>query len=188
MSKIDPTLFSAHAHALEREYHQCPECGAELVVRHGKSGPFLGCSGYPTCQYIRSLSQPSVAIEKVLTGSSCPACGHELAIKKGRYGLFIGCTHFPTCLHIESQDDMAAMPLEVPCPSCGGGDLVGRTSRHGKLFYACDAFPRCKYVVNEPPVARPCPECGWGILVEKSTRQGKKLSCPQKLCHYQTDI
>ena len=82
MSKIDPTLFSAHAHALEREYHQCPECGAELVVRHGKSGPFLGCSGYPTCQYIRSLSQPSVAIEKVLTGSSCPLVAMSWPLKK----------------------------------------------------------------------------------------------------------
>ena len=188
MSKIDPTLFSAHEHALEREYHSCPECGAELVVRYGKSGPFLGCSAYPGCQYIRSVSQPGGAIEKVLSGSSCPACGHELAIRKGRYGLFIGCTHFPACQHIESQYEPAAMPQAVSCPACGVGHLVSRTSRHGKVFYACDGYPRCKYVVNEPPVAGPCPECGWPILVEKSTRHGKRVSCPQKLCHYQTDI
>lgn len=75
-----------------------------------------------------------------------------------------------------------------PAPACGVGHLVSRTSRHGKVFYACDGYPRCKYVVNEPPVAGPCPECGWPILVEKSTRHGKRVSCPQKLCHYQTDI
>ena len=93
MSKIDHHLFSAHEHAFERE--PCPQCGAELVIRQGKHGPFLGCSAYPACDYIRSLTPSGRDIEKVLEGSACPDCGQPLAIKKGRYGLFVGCTQYP---------------------------------------------------------------------------------------------
>jgi putative DNA topoisomerase len=186
MSKIDPTLFSAHEHALEREHHLCPLCGGSLSVRYGKHGPFLGCSAYPACDYIRPLTSHSVELQKVLEGSACPACGQLLAIKKGRYGLFIGCTQYPLCLHVESQDEQG--PSDVLCPACGRGHLVSRTSRYGKTFYACDGFPHCKYVVNDKPVAKSCPQCGWPLLIERQTRQGHKLCCPQKLCDYQTDL
>lgn len=186
MSKIDPQLFSTHEHALSREYQTCPDCGAELVIRQGKHGPFLGCSAYPSCSYIRSLVNHGVELQKVLEGSVCPACGQPMAIKKGRYGLFIGCTNYPVCQHIESQDE--TLSSDVSCPSCNVGHLVNRTSRYGKSFFACDNFPRCKYVVNELPVMRTCPKCGWPILVKKQTRHGDKLCCPQKLCDYQTDI
>jgi putative DNA topoisomerase len=186
MSKIDPHLFSAHEHALEREPQPCPECGANLMVRHGKHGPFLGCSTYPACNYIRPLTSQGVELHKVLEGSACPICGQLLAIKKGRYGLFIGCTQYPLCQHIESQGELESS--EVPCPACGRGHLISRTSRYGKMFYACDSFPRCKYVVNDKPVAQSCPKCGWQILVERQVRHGSKLCCPQKLCDYQTDI
>ena len=109
-----------------------------------------------------------------------------MAIKKGRYGLFIGCTNYPLCQHIESSDVPSS--LDITCPACGRGHLVSRTSRYGKTFYACDNYPKCKYVVNEPPVSQVCPKCGWGILVEKQTRHGLKRCCPQKLCDYQSDI
>ncbi len=188
MSKIDPELFSAHEGALAREYQQCPECGSPLAVRHGKHGAFLGCTAYPQCEYIRPMGIANSDVEKRLEGSSCPLCAHELVIRKGRYGLFIGCSQYPLCQHTENQDVMEEDAPTVPCPSCGEGHLVARLSRHGKQFYACDGYPKCKYVVNEPPVAQACPICGWSILVEKTTRHGKKLCCPQKLCQFQTDI
>jgi putative DNA topoisomerase len=108
-------------------------------------------------------------IEKVLEGSSCPDCGHPLAIKKGRYGLFVGCTQYPACQHIESLQE--SDDTQILCPECGKGHLVSRTSRYGKQFYSCDAYPHCKYVVNDKPVPMPCPECGWGIMIEKKVRE-----------------
>ena len=186
MSKIDPRLFANHEHDSYREPQPCPECGAPLVIRQGKHGTFLGCSAYPSCTYIRPLSPLGVELQKVLEGSVCPACGQPMAIKKGRYGLFIGCTNYPLCQHIESSDVPSSS--DITCPACGRGHLVSRTSRYGKTFYACDNYPKCKYVVNEPPVSQVCPKCGWGILVEKQTRHGLKRCCPQKLCDYQTDI
>ena len=125
MSKIDHHLFSAHEHAFERE--PCPQCGAELVIRQGKHGPFLGCSAYPACDYIRSLTPSGRDIEKVLEGSACPDCGEPLAIKKGRYGLFVGCTQYPAWQHIESLQE--SDDTQILCPECGKGHLVSRTSR-----------------------------------------------------------
>lgn len=183
MSKIDPSLFSAHEHALERE--ACPQCGAELVIRQGKHGPFLGCSAYPGCDFIRSLAPNGRDIEKVLEGSSCPECGQLLAIKKGRYGLFVGCTQFPLCHHIASLQE--SDETQIACPACDEGHLLSRTSRYGKQFYSCSRYPHCKYVVNDKPIAMACPDCGWKIMVEKRVRGALRWVCPQKGCGKQVD-
>ena len=66
MSKIDPTLFSADEHALERDHQPCPLCGGNLTVRYGKHGPFVGCEAYPACDYIRPLTSHSVELQKCL--------------------------------------------------------------------------------------------------------------------------
>ncbi|MDF5302227.1 topoisomerase DNA-binding C4 zinc finger domain-containing protein, partial [Vibrio parahaemolyticus] len=91
-SKIDNTLFSAHEHALEHE--PCPKCGSELTLKHGKHGPFLGCSHYPSCDYIKALHNNDGHIVKEL-GVPCPDCGNELVLRQGRYGMFVGCSNYP---------------------------------------------------------------------------------------------
>ncbi len=101
--KIDPQLFAAHEHALQSS--PCPQCGAALQLRHGKHGPFLGCTAYPECDYIKPLHQNDGHIIKEL-GVPCPECGHELVLRQGRYGMFIGCSHYPQCHHIESMDSL----------------------------------------------------------------------------------
>ena len=68
---------------------------AELVIRSGKHGPFLGCSHYPECDYVRPLkSQADGHIVKILEGQYCPLCGGELALRQGRFGMFIGCSRY----------------------------------------------------------------------------------------------
>ncbi len=62
--KIDPQLFAAHEHALQSS--PCPQCGAALQLRHGKHGPFLGCTAYPECDYIKPLHQNDGHIIKEL--------------------------------------------------------------------------------------------------------------------------
>jgi len=63
-------LFTVHKN------EPCPQCGAELVIRSGKHGPFLGCSHYPECDYVRPLkSQADGHIVKILEGQFCPVCG-----------------------------------------------------------------------------------------------------------------
>ncbi|PLK79403.1 DNA topoisomerase family protein, partial [Klebsiella pneumoniae] len=83
-----------------RKNEPCPQCGAELVIRSGKHGPFLGCSHYPDCDYIRPLkSQADGHIVKVLEGQECPSCGAVMVLRQGRFGMFIGCSRYPECEH-----------------------------------------------------------------------------------------
>ncbi|MBV7315559.1 type I DNA topoisomerase [Shewanella sp. NIFS-20-20] len=185
MSKIDQQLFTAHEHALEKAYEQCPVCGSELSVRHSKHGGFIGCNNYPHCDYTRPLVQHESIEAQVIEGSECPECGHELAVKSGRFGIFIGCTQYPSCQHIEKTVDDHQ---PVACPQCRKGSLEQRTSRYGKNFYACNHYPKCKYLVNYPPVAQACPSCDFGILVERKGAAGNRLECPNKPCKYKCAV
>lgn len=168
----------------------CPKCSKPLMIRFGRRGRFIGCSGYPDCDYTRDLgesaedaeNEPSVVEDRV-----CPDCGGQLVYKKGRYGKFIGCANYPKCKHIE--------PLEKPketgvaCPECKAGELIERKSRFGKLFYSCNTYPKCKYAVWNPPIAEPCPKCNWPLLTIKTTkRRGVEKVCPQKECGFTEQI
>lgn len=187
MPKIDSTLFNVHAQTQAKGGDVCPQCGEQLVMRHGKHGPFWGCAAYPACNYVRALSGQGGTIEKVLNGSRCPECGEVLVIRKGRYGLFIACSQFPDCRHVEQELDKSVEASAVPCPVCRQGHLVPRTSRQGKTFYACDGYPRCRFVLNDRPVAQRCPLCGGSILVHREGKHGPYLCCPQKHCTYRSD-
>ncbi|MGF1698408.1 topoisomerase DNA-binding C4 zinc finger domain-containing protein [Vibrio lamellibrachiae] len=181
-SKIDQTLFSGHEHAIEHE--ACPNCDGELQLRHGKHGPFLGCNQYPSCDYIRPLHQNDGHIIKPL-GVACPSCEHELVLRQGRYGMFIGCSHYPECNHIESLDEQEDENApQYACPDCGKGHLIERKTRFGKLFYACECYPKCKFAVNLPPVKGRCEKCGFPLLVEKKLASGIKIQCADRRCHH----
>jgi len=186
MSDSDNPLFTRHEHALEKAYEVCPDCGSEVTIKHGKSGSFLGCSNYPTCQYTRPIVEHERVEDNVLAGSECPECGNNLAVKQGRYGMFIGCTNYPECHHIEEihqQDD-----VNVACPQCkkkgNKGELFEKTNRYGKTFYSCDNYPKCKYVLNHPPIDEECPLCHWSVLVERKMASGNVIICPEKKCTY----
>lgn len=164
-----------------RKQDPCPACGADLVIRSGKHGAFLGCTNYPGCDYIRPLkSQADGHIVKVLEGHACPQCGADKALRQGRYGMFIGCSHYPECDYSEAIDK----PDEtlIACPQCLEGKLVQRRSRYGKTFHACNRYPACQFAVNATPVAGECAFCHFPLLVEKKTAQGVKRVCASKSC------
>ncbi|PMH45379.1 DNA topoisomerase [Vibrio sp. 10N.286.49.B3] len=184
-SKIDSSLFSTQAHALEHE--PCPQCGEALQLRHGKHGPFLGCTQYPKCDFIKSLHHNDGHIVKEL-GIACPQCHNELVLRQGRYGMFIGCSNYPQCQHIESLDgpkepEQEQKPLHA-CPECGRGHLAERLSRYGKTFYACDCYPKCKFAINQPPVKGRCEACHFPLLMEKKLASGTKIQCADRKCHH----
>jgi DNA topoisomerase-1 len=168
----------------------CPKCGKPLSIRLGRRGRFIGCTGYPDCDYTRNLGESheeAQAEVEIVEGRTCPQCESQLIIRRGRYGKFIGCSNYPKCKFIE--------PLEKPadtgfnCPECGKGTLLQRKSRFGKIFYSCSTYPTCKYAVWNPPVAGPCPKCNWPILTLKTTkRRGTEKVCPQKECGYTEQV
>jgi DNA topoisomerase I len=165
----------------------CPQCSKPLVIRLGKRGRFIACTGYPECKYARNLNGEESSEPEVVDGRTCPKCQAVLHIKIGRYGKFIGCSAYPECKHIE--------PLEKPkdtgitCPECKQGQMQEKKSRFGKIFYSCSRYPECKYAVWNPPIAESCPKCAWPILTLKTTkRRGTEKVCPQKECGYSEQI
>ena len=102
----------------------CPMCGKELLIRRGRYGQFIGCSGFPACRHTETV------IEKI--GVTCPDCNNELAerrTKKGR--TFFGCTSFPEC-----EWTSWTRPLSMPCPTCGS--LLLSKGRNKAVCSGCD--------------------------------------------------
>lgn len=86
----------------------CPDCGKPLVIRYGRYGKFIGCSGFPECRHMEPW------LEKV--GVSCPLDGGDLVERRTRKGrTFYGCANYPECEWTSWK-----RPLPQPCPECGG--------------------------------------------------------------------
>lgn len=164
----------------------CPLCQALLQLKHIGQRSFWGCSAYPQCNYTRSLHEEAEFVPEPLPDVFCPQCEAPLLLKKGRYGFFIGCSQFPQCDYIQNPETETEVSL-APCPQCKRGELVERTSKFGKVFYACNQYPACKYALNHRPVSTPCPECGFALLVQKDSASGVRLVCPQKTCSYKSN-
>lgn len=166
----------------------CPQCQSSLILKHYGRQSFWGCSAYPDCQYTRSTHEVTDFEPQVLEGQLCPKCQGQLVLKKGRYGFFIGCFCFPRCDYmLDPNDQQEEQERQIPCPQCQKGNLVLRAGRAGKAFYACDAFPKCRYSVNEEPIEQECPQCQWPILLKQPQGSGTSLRCPQKKCGYKED-
>ena len=162
----------------------CPKCEKPLSIRLGKRGRFIGCSGYPECDYTQDLGVVGEASEpQVVEGRACPECAGALHIKTGRYGRFIGCSSYPDCKFIEPLEKPA--DTGVACPKCHEASILKRKSRKGKIFYSCARYPSCDYALWNEPVAQPCPQCSWPLLTIKETkRSGRQTLCPQEGCGY----
>jgi DNA topoisomerase-1 len=80
---------------------KCPNCGSELVAKTGRFGPFVGCSNYPECKYIKKEPPKE-------TGEQCPNCGSGLIEKRGRFGPFVGCSSYPECKYIKKEKKQKA--------------------------------------------------------------------------------
>jgi DNA topoisomerase-1 len=165
---------------------KCDQCGTPMIVRWGRNGFFLACSGYPGCRTTREFERKSDGgieiVEGERLGELCPDCRAELLVKKGRFGRFVACSRYPQCRYTRPVGTAVACPRE----SCGG-ELVEKRSKKGRTFYACNRYPDCDYAQWDRPIPRECPECGSPFLVEKFDKQGSYVRCPRRGCRYRED-
>lgn len=168
----------------------CEKCGATMVIKWGRNGHFLACSGYPECkntkEYVRGEDGTIqvVATERP-SGESCPTCSEPMVIRRGRFGEFLACTRYPECKTTKP------LSLGVDCPKEGcNGFLTEKRSRKGKVFYGCSNYSKtnCDYVSWDKPVPTACPQCDSKFLVEKVLRTGARLRCPVPGCGYTADV
>jgi len=91
----------------------CPECGAPLVERRGRRGPFFGCSKYPDCKFTKNLDGKAESPPEP-TDQTCEKCGAPMLIRSGRRGRFLACSAFPKCRNTKSLKDDADKTEQSP--------------------------------------------------------------------------
>ncbi len=161
----------------------CEKCGKPMVIKWGKLGRFLACSGYPDCKNTKDFTQGEGGkiepVVEVLAGEDCPNCGKPMVIKRGRFGRFMACSAYPEC------KTSKPVTTNVTCPECGQGKLAERRSKRGKAFWSCNRYPDCKGAVWDRPLDEACPNCKSPYLVAKYTKaDGETIVCPNKECGY----
>ena len=176
-----PDLDSADMQETTQEEY-CENCGRVMVLKRGRFGQFMACTGYPDCKTTRRLDQgkkvPDIPLDEI-----CPKCGRNMVIRHGRYGEFTSCSGYPDCKYVKQNF------IGVKCPDCKDGDLVEkRARRKGNTFYGCSNYPKCKFTSANKPIAEKCPACGNEYLVEKTLKAGPMIACPNKECDYERAV
>lgn len=160
----------------------CPKCGKHLISRFGKYGRFIGCSGYPDCDYMRKVDKDGnseeVAPPEEVPDRVCPKDGGKLLIRNGRFGKFISCANYPKCKHIENIN-APEVENAVTCPECNKGKVVSKKGRFG-IFYSCNNYPDCKTIFKYEPIAETCPACHYKVMMVHTTKtKGTQHICPK---------
>lgn len=162
---------------------KCPECEKPLSIRLGKRGRFVGCTGFPECNYTRQLNADAAQPDLPPITHPCPDCGSELKYREGPYGRFIGCSNYPKCKFIDASKQENS--TGVDCPECNQGKIVKRQSKRKRIFFSCSRYPDCKYALWNEPIAKACPKCAWPLMTIKVTkRRGTEHVCPRAHCAY----
>jgi len=172
-----PDLDSADVQETTQEEY-CENCGRVMVLKRGRFGQFMACTGYPDCKTTRRLDQgkkvPDIPLDEV-----CPKCGRNMMIRHGRFGEFTTCSGYPECKYVKQNF------IGVKCPLCKEGELVEKRARKGNTFYGCGNYPKCKFTSAHKPIPEKCPSCGNEYLVEKFLKAGPVIACPNKECEYE---
>ncbi len=156
----------------------CDKCGKPMVIKWGRHGSFIACTGYPECTNTRELTVDLPDVDKAsLTEQGeeeyCENCGRPMVLKKGRFGQFYACSGYPDCKttkQIGGAQKKPDEPLDETCPQCGS-KMVRKYGRFGE-FVACGNYPACKYVKQKTIGVR-CPNCSEGEVVERRSKRGK---------------
>ncbi len=139
---------------------KCPECGKNLIIRLGRYGKFISCTGYPECKYSRPLETKEDREDSVVDKDGkaenlvqaehekCEKCGGKMLLKEGRYGKFLACENYPKCKNTKT----IVKDTGIKCPECKEGEIVERKTKKGRLFWGCSRYPECKYATWEKPV------------------------------------
>src|SRR5579883_2020654 len=151
----------------------CEKCGKPMVIKWGRHGKFIACTGYPDCTSTREIPAEDGAVSEQDEAEYCDNCGRPMVLKKGRFGQFLACSGYPDC-KTTKQLGAAQKPQDVPldekCPNCES-NMVRKYGRYGE-FVACSNYPNCKYV-KQKTIGVKCPNCSEGEVVERRSKRGK---------------
>ncbi len=189
MEEVNTVMKTAQKINIETNV-KCPNCGKLMVVRTSKFGTqFLGCSGYPDCKTVMSMNvlseqndENSEEKQEEICQEKCEKCGSDMIFKTGPYGKYMECTN-ETCKHRKPYRKSTG----VKCPKCGSGEIVERKSKRGTVFFGCNKYPDCDFVLWNEPTGEVCPECN-SLLVKKVLKKGTTIVCSNLKCGYKKEV
>lgn len=162
----------------------CPNCGQKMLVRTSRFGTqFLGCSGYPECKTMMPLNSNGETQEPETSDEKCEKCNSDMIIKVGPYGKYLQCTN-EECKN--RKRIIVTTGVKCPKENCEG-EIVQRKSKYGKIFYGCNKYPDCDFVLWNEPTGDVCPKCG-ALVVKKVLKKGTFHECSKKECDYKLNI
>ena len=193
MEEVNSVMKTAEKVTIQTKIN-CPNCGKPMVLRTSKAGSqFLGCSGYPECKTAMSINvmqemedaesaeETSTVKQQEICEEKCDKCGSDTVFKTGPYGKYTECTN-PECKNRKPYRKSTG----VTCPKCGEGTIVERKSKRGTVFYGCNKYPDCDFVLWNEPTGEKCPTCG-NLLVKKLLKKGTVISCSNMKCSYKVE-
>ncbi len=158
----------------EETGEKCDECGREMIIKWGRNGRFMACSGYPECKNTKPLAHEQEKLNEVVNDTKCEKCGGEMVVKGGPYGAFLGCSNYPECTNTKP------ITLGIKCTKCHEGEVLERKTKRKRTFYGCNRYPKCDFASWDKPVMQSCPSCDNPYIVEKYTqKKGQFLKCPE---------
>ena len=167
----------------------CEKCGKPMVIKWGRNGHFLACSGYPECRNTKEYTRNPDGTLTVLPATrpsdqTCPACSSPMVVRRGRFGEFLACSRYPDC----KTTSPISLGVACPRPNCGGY-LTEKRSKRGKVFFGCSNYAKskCDFVSWDRPMPKPCPQCGAVFIVQKVSRSGARLRCIAVGCGWGAD-
>ncbi len=172
--KVDKMATRIKKSLQEKTDEPCDVCGKPMIIKWGRNGRFMACSGYPSCKNTKPLPEDREKTEH-LAGIICDQCGGDMVVKAGRFGTFLGCSNYPKCTNTKP------ISMGIKCPKCKEGDLIERkTKKRARVFYGCSRYPNCDFASWDKPVNEVCTHCGNSYLVAKfSQAKGEYLKCPE---------
>jgi DNA topoisomerase-1 len=152
---------------------KCPECGKPLIIKLGKFGKFVSCSGYPDCKYLKPLEKEEDKNENGEVPEDygeCDKC-HEgkMILRAGRFGKFLACNRYPECKNAKPF----LRKIGIKCPKCTEGDVIVKFAKK-KKFFGCSRYPDCDWSAwNLKGVDDKNPESGV-VIAEATPKAAKK--------------
>ncbi len=118
-----------------------------MLERMGKTGPFLGCSGYPECKTTMNFDPDGKPVlSAVPTEHICEKCGKPMVLRQGQRGPFLACTGYPKCKNAKDVDAKGnpVKPIDtgIACEKCGSPMTVKKGFRGP--FLGCSNYPKCR--------------------------------------------
>ena len=177
-----------------------------MIVKLGRTGKFLSCSGYPECKSTENIPdemllfasgqvQGKLQLRETLdklkaeagpdlvpTDQVCEACGSPMVIRNGRFGRFMACSKYPECKTTKriQQEIGVACPLD----GCDGKVVVKKAKGGRRTFYGCSNYPTCMLTTWSKPTGDLCPECKSPLVWHTTKKMGTFIKCSKKGCDF----